>query len=32
MPYEIYVGDPIDANGKPIDPYSVRTDIVFPWH
>lgn len=31
MPYEIYVGDPIDASGKPIDPYKVRTDIVFPW-
>ena len=31
MPYEIYVGDPIDASGKPIDPYKVRTDIVFPF-
>ncbi|MGC4103763.1 hypothetical protein [Ferruginibacter sp.] len=31
-PYEIYVGDPIDAAGKPIDPYKVRTDIIFPWH
>ncbi|WP_462251760.1 hypothetical protein [Ferruginibacter sp.] len=31
MAYEIYVGDPIDASGKPIDPYKVRTDIVFPW-
>ena len=30
MPYEIYVGDPFDATGKPIDPYKVRTDIVFP--
>ncbi len=29
-PYEIYIGDPIDKNGKPIDPYKVRTDIVFP--
>jgi effector-binding domain-containing protein len=31
MPYEIYVGDPIDSTGKPIDPYKVRTDIVFPF-
>ncbi|GAB2810927.1 hypothetical protein [Ferruginibacter profundus] len=31
-PYEIYVGDPVDAKGKPIDPYKVRTDIVFPRH
>jgi effector-binding domain-containing protein len=30
-PYEIYVGDPIDKDGKAIDPYKVRTDIVFPW-
>jgi effector-binding domain-containing protein len=29
-PYEIYVGDPFDKEGKPIDPYKVRTDIVFP--
>jgi effector-binding domain-containing protein len=29
-PYEIYVGDPVDSTGKPIDPYKVRTDIVFP--
>jgi effector-binding domain-containing protein len=29
-PYEIYVGDPVDKNGKPLDPYKVRTDIVFP--
>jgi effector-binding domain-containing protein len=31
-PYEIYVGDPVDAKGKPVDPYKVRTDIVFPRH
>lgn len=31
-PYEIYVGDPLDKDGKPIDPYKVRTDIVFPHH
>jgi effector-binding domain-containing protein len=29
-PYEIYIGDPFDKEGKPIDPYKVRTDIVFP--
>ena len=30
-PYEIYVGNPMDKNGKMIDPYKVRTDIVFPF-
>ena len=30
-PYEIYVDDPFDADGKPKDPYKVRTDIVFAW-
>ncbi len=29
-PYEIYVTDPIDKNGKPVDPYKIRTDIIFP--
>jgi effector-binding domain-containing protein len=29
-PYEIYVSDPIDKNGKMLDAYKVRTDIVFP--
>ena len=28
--YEIYITDPIDKNGKPVDPYKVQTDIVFP--
>jgi effector-binding domain-containing protein len=28
--YEIYVTDPIDKNGKPVDPYKIQTDIVFP--
>ena len=28
--YEIYLTDPIDKNGKPVDPYKVQTDIVFP--
>ncbi len=32
MPYEIYIGDPIDAKGQPADPYRVQTDIVFPHH
>jgi effector-binding domain-containing protein len=30
-PYEIYVDDPMDKNGKLKDPYKVQTDIVFPW-
>ena len=30
QPYEIYVDDPMDKNGKPLDPWKVRTDIVFP--
>jgi effector-binding domain-containing protein len=30
-PYEIYIGDPMDKNGKLIDPYKVQTDIVFTW-
>lgn len=29
-PYEIYMTDPVDKNGKPLDPYKVQTDIVFP--
>jgi effector-binding domain-containing protein len=29
-PYEIYVDDPVDKNGKALDPYKVRTDIIFP--
>jgi len=31
QPYEIYVGDPMDENGQPNDPYKVQTDIVFHW-
>ncbi len=31
-PYEIYIGDPIDSTGKIVDPYKLRTDIVFPHH
>lgn len=31
-PYEIYIGDPVDKDGNMIDPYKVRTDIVFPRH
>lgn len=30
-PYEVYVDDPIDKNGKLKDPYKVQTDIVFTW-
>lgn len=30
VPYEIYIDDPIDKNGKPVDPYKIRTDIIFP--
>ncbi len=30
-PYEIYVSDPLDKDGKPADPYKVQTDIVFPY-
>ena len=29
-PYEIYITDPFDKKGKPVDPYKVQTDIVFP--
>jgi effector-binding domain-containing protein len=32
IPYEIYVGEPIDSTGKANDPYRVQTDIVFPHH
>ena len=28
--YEIYLTDPIDKNGKPVDPYKIQTDIIFP--
>lgn len=30
-PYEIYVDDPFETDGKPKDPYKVKTDIVFAW-
>ncbi|MBL0359373.1 MAG: GyrI-like domain-containing protein [Chitinophagaceae bacterium] len=30
-PYEIYVDDPSDKDGKMKDPYKVQTDVVFPW-
>jgi effector-binding domain-containing protein len=30
-PYEVYVEDPMDKNGKLKDPYKVQTDIVFTW-
>lgn len=28
--YEVYVTDPIDKEGNPLDPYKVQTDIIFP--
>lgn len=30
-PYEVYVDDPMDKDGKMKDPYKVRTDVIFPW-
>ena len=30
FPYEIYVTEPVSKDGKPIDPYKSRTDIVYP--
>ncbi len=30
-PYEIYVDDPSEKDGKMKDPYKVQTDVVFPW-
>ena len=30
--YEIYIGDPIDKKGNPVDPYRVQTDVVFPYN
>lgn len=30
--YEIYVGDPIDKDGKAVDPYKVQTDIIIPFY
>lgn len=30
-PYEIYIDDPVDKDGKMKDPYKVQTDVVFPW-
>lgn len=29
-PYEMYVSDPLDKKGRPVDPYKIQTDIVFP--
>lgn len=29
-PYEVYIGEMYDSLGKAVDPYRVRTDIVFP--
>ena len=30
-PYEVYIDDPTDKNGKLKDSYKVQTDIVFTW-
>ena len=30
-PYEIYVSDPMDKKGQPVNPYKVQTNIVFPF-
>lgn len=30
MAYEVYLSDPFDKDGKPVDPYKIQTDIVFP--
>ena len=27
--YEIYITDPLDKKGKPVDPYKVQTDIIM---
>ncbi|HMK03953.1 MAG TPA: GyrI-like domain-containing protein [Ferruginibacter sp.] len=29
-PFEMHVTKPIDKSGKPVDPYKIQTDIVFP--
>ena len=30
-PYEVYIDDPMDKEGKMKDPYKVQTDVIFPW-
>ncbi|MES2848721.1 MAG: GyrI-like domain-containing protein [Bacteroidota bacterium] len=30
-PYEVYIDDPMDKDGKPKDPNKVQTDVIFPW-
>ena len=29
-PFEIYITDPVDKKGKPVDPYKIQTDIIIP--
>lgn len=29
-PYEVYIGSMYDDKGKPVNPYRVQTDIIFP--
>jgi effector-binding domain-containing protein len=30
-PYEVYIDDPMDKDGKSKDPNKVQTDVIFPW-
>jgi effector-binding domain-containing protein len=30
-PYEVYVDDPMDKDGKMKNPYKVLTDVIYPW-
>ncbi|HRN90821.1 MAG TPA: hypothetical protein PLE75_10405 [Ferruginibacter sp.] len=30
-PYEVYIGSMYNEKGNPVDPYRVRTDIIFPY-
>ena len=31
-PYEVYMDEPLDKDGNPVDPYKVQTDIIIPYH
>ena len=30
-PFEVYITDPVEKSGKPLDPLKIQTDIVFPY-
>ena len=30
-PYEVYIDEPLDNDGNPVDPYKVQTDIIIPY-